>query len=213
MRHTLSWRRPMVALAISLVTSSLGAQAAPAGPGRILEGTLSFDGHSTLGDFTGITHTVSGEFLGGAPLTDLCGWVEAPVASLRTGKGKRDTDLNTSMESDRFPVIRYGLHGMSVEQQSGDTAMVVLHGSFMIHGVTRAADLPARIVLGADRATVVASAPLNLKDYEIGGLSKMLGVLKMHEEIVVHVDLLFGIGASPSGIASDGERREVYGAC
>lgn len=33
---------------------------------------------------------------------------------------------------------------------------------------------------------------LNLKDYDIGGLTKMLGMLKMHEEIVIHVDLMFG---------------------
>ena len=33
---------------------------------------------------------------------------------------------------------------------------------------------------------------LNLKDYEIGGLSRMLGLLKMQEDIGVHVDLVFG---------------------
>jgi hypothetical protein len=33
--------------------------------------------------------------------------------------------------------------------------------------------------------------PMNLTDYQIGGLSKMLGLLKMHPDIVVHVDLLF----------------------
>jgi hypothetical protein len=36
-----------------------------------------------------------------------------------------------------------------------------------------------------------ASFPLNLKDYHIGGLSKMLGMLKMHELIEVHLDLAF----------------------
>jgi hypothetical protein len=35
--------------------------------------------------------------------------------------------------------------------------------------------------------------PLNLKDYRIGGLSKLLGMLKMSEHIEVHVDLLFGL--------------------
>ena len=37
--------------------------------------------------------------------------------------------------------------------------------------------------------------PLNLKDYRIGGLSKLLGVLKMYENIEVHVDVLFELGA------------------
>jgi hypothetical protein len=38
---------------------------------------------------------------------------------------------------------------------------------------------------------VMASTPLNLKDYQIGGLSKMLGVLKMSENITVHIDVTF----------------------
>jgi hypothetical protein len=38
---------------------------------------------------------------------------------------------------------------------------------------------------------VRGATPLNLKDYKIGGLSKGLGLFKMHEEIVVHVDLVF----------------------
>ena len=33
--------------------------------------------------------------------------------------------------------------------------------------------------------------PVNLKEYEIGGLSKALGVLRMDEHIEVHVDLTF----------------------
>jgi polyisoprenoid-binding protein YceI len=156
---------------------------------------------------------VTGEILGRAPLTELCGWVEAPVATLRTGKARRDADLNRSMESEQFPTIRYGLHGVTVERWLVDTADVVLHGSFLIHGVTRRADLPARIVLAGERAAVVATVPLNLKDYGIGGLSKMLGMLKMHEEIVVHVDLVFGMEPDAAGLVSEGERREVYGAC
>jgi hypothetical protein len=39
---------------------------------------------------------------------------------------------------------------------------------------------------------VRAETPLNLKDYKIGGLSKALGMLKMDEKILVHVDLMFG---------------------
>jgi hypothetical protein len=39
---------------------------------------------------------------------------------------------------------------------------------------------------------VRGETPLNLKDYKIGGLSKAFGMLKMHEKIVVHVDLTFG---------------------
>jgi hypothetical protein len=49
----------------------------------------------------------------------------------------------------------------------------------------------------ADGVRVRGETSLNLKTYKIGGLSKMLGMLKMHEEIVVHVDLTFG--SAPAG--------------
>jgi len=38
---------------------------------------------------------------------------------------------------------------------------------------------------------------MNLKDYEIGGLSKVFGTLKMNEEIVVRMDVRFG-GSAPT---------------
>src|SRR5215217_2976859 len=71
------------------------AQSAPPIPaGHVASGMLSFDGHATVGDFTGTTTTVSGEIKGASELAAVRGWVEAPVQSLKTGDGKRDKDLN-----------------------------------------------------------------------------------------------------------------------
>jgi hypothetical protein len=72
----------------------------------------------------------------------------------------------------------------------------VLHGRFIIHGVIREAALPANVAFHPEDIRVRGETPLNLKNYKIGGLSKALGMLKMYEEIVVHVDLTFG--AKPS---------------
>lgn len=170
----------------------------PIQAGKVLFGMLSFDGRATAGDFTGTTSAVSGEMSGGASLESIRGWVEAPVNTLTTGNGRRDKDLNKSMESDKYPVIRYELDGVTPNSLAGDTAIVILHGRFAIHGVTRPADLPARVLLTPGGARVWADTPLNLRDYHIGGLSKMLGILKMHERIEVHVDITFAAaGAAP----------------
>ena len=68
----------------------------------------------------------------------------------------------------------------------------LLQGRLTIHGVVREVEVPARIWLAtAETIRLRSDFPLNLKDYRIGGLSKMLGVLKMHEGIEVHVDLVF----------------------
>jgi hypothetical protein len=34
---------------------------------------------------------------------------------------------------------------------------------------------------------------MNLKDYKIGGLSKLFGALKLNEEIVVRMEVTFGV--------------------
>jgi polyisoprenoid-binding protein YceI len=181
-------------LICSLAWAPLAAQA-PAGrtisSGTVREGTLSFDARATTGAFTGKTTTVTGEMQGGA-VTEARGWVEAPVRTLVTGNQRRDRDLNKSMEPDKYPVIRFELTGVTAPESAADSLNVELHGRFIIHGVTREASVPASVVFNTEGIRVRGETPLNLKDYGIGGLTKMLGMLKMDEEIVVHVDLVFG---------------------
>ena len=185
-------------LLLSLAWAPLAAQA-PAERtipnGTVRQGRLSFDGRATAGNFTGTTTTVTGAMRGGG-LSQVRGWVEAPVRTLATGNQRRDRDLNKSMESGRYPTIRFELTNVAGAEAASDSVNVVLHGRFIIHGVTREARVPASVAFHPEGIRVRGATPLNLKDYKIGGLSKALGMLKMHEEIVVHVDLMFG--AEPS---------------
>jgi len=187
--------RAMLLLAAWLpaTTATLaGQRAIPSG--TIGAGVLSFDGRATVGDFTGTTSAVTGEMTGGADLSAVRGWVEAPVSTLLTGNSKRDKDLNKSMESGKYPTIRFDLTGVVPGATRGDTVDVTLLGTFRIHGVSRADSIPATVILLPDTVRVWGRAPLNLKAYQIGGLSKAMGMLRMHEEIVVHLDLTFASG-------------------
>jgi polyisoprenoid-binding protein YceI len=191
-----------------VVGEAQAQQPIPSGP--IREGALSFDGHATTGDFTGTTTTVTGEMTGGAELASVRGWVEAPVGTLVTGNAKRDRDLNKSMESGKYPTIRYELVAVVPGEVRGDTVAVTLHGYFLIHGVRQDAAIPATVLFLDDGIRVRGETPLNLKNYKIGGLTKMLGMLKMHEDILVHVDLTFGsapTGGMPPPIGVTGSSR------
>jgi polyisoprenoid-binding protein YceI len=191
-------RRAILLIAAGSSIVAGGAQAQrPIPSGPIREGTLSFDGHATTGDFTGTTTSVTGTMTGGAELASVRGWVEAPVQTLVTGNGKRDRDLNKSRESEKYPTIRYELVDVVPGEARGDTATVTLHGYFLIHGVRQDAAIPATVLFLDDGIRVRGDTPLNLKTYHIGGLTKMLGMLKMHEDILVHVDLTFG--SAPTG--------------
>lgn len=165
--------------------------AAPIPQGVVRTGTLSFDGHGTPGPFTGTTSILSGEMTGGDSLAAVRGWVEAPVKTLVTANTRRDRDLNKSMESDKYPNIRFDLHGVTAAAGTPDSVPVTLQGALTVHGVTRDVNLPGFVRREGDVLRVRTDFPLNLKDYEIGGLTKMLGMLKMDEQIVVHVDVSF----------------------
>ncbi len=191
MKHVARRLLAVVALCAAGALPLAAQEAVP--NGTVTEGTLSFDGKATAGDFTGTTHSVSGSMVGGPTLADVRGFVEAPVNTLVTGNNKRDKDLNKSMESEKYPAIRFDLKTVRVEGQRGDSTDAVLGGDFILHGVTQAVELPAVVVRQAGSVTVDASFPLNLKDYKIGGLSKFLGIFKMNEHITVHIQVAFGL--------------------
>lgn len=182
----------VVALAATLRVTPMPAQeTTPVRAGTVREGVLSFDGKATAGDFTGTTSTVTGALHAAATLAEAAGSVEAQVTTLVTGNGRRDRDLNKSMESDKYPTIEFRLDGVDSIEAATDSTLARLRGQLVIHGVTRPASLPAVLHFTTDGVRVQTTFPLNLKDYEIGGLSKMLGILKMHPDIVVHVDVTF----------------------
>ncbi len=190
-------RRFLLAALTLLGAGELHAQAPRLIPdGTVREGTLSFDGRATTGAFTGTTATVRGQMSGGGSLSEVRGWVDAPVSTLVTGNDHRDKDLNKSLASDLYPTIRFDLTGVMPGVERGDTVDVVLQGRFSIHGVTREASIPATVVTQPDAIRVRADAPLSLKDYQVEGLSKMMGMLKMYDRIVVHLDLRFATGAT-----------------
>jgi len=176
-----------------LLTTLVGSGAAQRSwPGaKVSRGTLSFDGKSTLGDFTGTTTTLTGEMTGAATLAEVRGWVESPVSTLKTGNSRRDRDLVKTMDAEIFPSIRFELTGVTPEWERGDSAGVMLAGNFVIHGVTRAERIPATVVSSAEGVRVRASGiRMDLHDYEIDKLTRFL-VFKMNRDIVVHLDIAF----------------------
>lgn len=188
MRSSVVTRCLTVAVLVASAPRARG-QASPAAPVAVVQsGTLGFSAHATVGDFTGSTTTIRGAVTG--DLTDARGWVEAPVATLVTLNDHRDRDLRASMEVEKYPTMRFTLARATGAPPNG-AAAIVLHGALTIHGVTRDVDLPATVERSGDTIHVTSAFPLDLRDYRIGGLKKMLGLLRMDPNILVHVDLRF----------------------
>lgn len=183
--------------------------AVPLPAATLRDGTLRFDGHATTGDFVGATSDVTGAVLASPDFASVRGWVEAPVATLKTGNGLRDRDLRKVMEVERYPTMRYDLSGATVGSAVGaDSLRLVLHGTLRLHGVSRPVDVPVTVVRSGTAAVadgdsargeaahgesghVTGTFPVNVTDYQVGGLRKMGGLLRMQEGIEVHLDLRF----------------------
>lgn len=183
----ITWR---VLLGLGTLATAVSGQGIASAPLR--RGTLAFDGKATLGDFTGTTTTVKGELNGAPTLAEVRGWVEAPAGSLVTGNGKRDHDMYGSLEVTKYPTIRFDLDSASAGATDGDSTAVTLHGHFAIHGVMKPATIAGWVWLTPGSTRFRGSTPLDARDYQIGGLSKMLGLLKMNPGLVVRVEVEFG---------------------
>ncbi len=199
MRRTLR----ILLLAAALPVASLAAQAGIIPPSHIATGRLSFDAHATAGDFTGATTSVAGGMTGGSALGEVRGCVQAPAGTLVTGNGHRDRDLNKSMETERFPTLRFRLREVVPADDVADSTRVNLIGDLTLHGVTRLDTLPARLAWRSDSIEVRTDFPVNVKDHGVRGLSKLLGMFKMNEHIVVHVDVIFVPGAEAADTCRD----------
>jgi polyisoprenoid-binding protein YceI len=162
-------------------------------PNAVLQsGTLSFTGHSTLGDFVGTTTAVSGGVTGNAELANARGWVEAPITTLSTGNGLRDRDLRAAMDVAKYPTMRFELAGVTVgSPAASDTVTGALRGALTIHGVTRDVTIPATLIAAADTIDVSGKFPVDLADYKVDGLTRLFGALRVRRNIEVRFHVRF----------------------
>ena len=72
------WGLVVVALVVRSMNTTSEAVAQVRGPipnGQVTSGMLTFDGHATVGDFTGTTRTVAGQITGAPDISGVRGWV------------------------------------------------------------------------------------------------------------------------------------------
>jgi polyisoprenoid-binding protein YceI len=145
-----------------------------------------------VGDFTGRTDDVSGAAIitRGAGVSS--GWVEAPVGTLRTGNSRRDRDMRSVVEADRYPTVRFDAKSVTAPAAfgPGETA-AVLHGTFSLHGVTRAVDVAVTVSRITDSVRVVGGFPLDVSAHGVVALRRMFGVLRVNAVVDVRLTLLF----------------------
>jgi len=97
------------------------------------------------------------------------------------------------MEVAKYPTMRFELAGVTVESPTAasDTVTGTLRGSLTLHGVTRDVTIPATLIREADTVDVSGAFPVDLGDYKVGGLTRLLGTLRVQRKIAVRFNVRF----------------------
>jgi polyisoprenoid-binding protein YceI len=136
--------------------------------------------------------------------------VELDVASLRTGISLRNQHLRDEMEVDRYPLVRFRLDRVDVPccatEDTGARA-VVLHGPLTIKAVTRPVQIPATVLQRGDTLRVRGKVPIRLTDFGIQPPSRLLGIARMRDELVLAFDVVLLPDAPVRGGADTGQQQ------
>lgn len=164
---------------------------------RVVEGLLAFDAHASVGDFGGETRAVTGEVRGGASPGDVRATVRTEAASLRTGIGARDGHMRESLDAEHHPEIRLVVEEVEATGTAGDTVLTRVRGTLTIRGISRPVTIPVTAVRQGSGFVVRSSFPVDLRDYEVTGLRRMLGMLRVDPMVTVRAELTFQPAGTP----------------
>jgi len=200
----------VVVAALALAQEALAAPAAdrPTAPLPLALGTGStvwLEGTSTMHDFECRTSDIAVQFVRDAAAKDpadvpgleqlirtsvVTGLdVDIPVASLKSGKGGLDKNLQKTLQADRFPRIHFHL-GHYTLATTADTSDMHATGTLTVAGHERATDLTARTWRSSQGVWIEGVQPLRMSDFEVKPPTMMLGALKVGDRVTVHYRLL-----------------------
>ncbi len=161
-------------------------------PAPLAAGEVTFAIRATkVNDFVGHAAVARSEFHGDQ-LAHVTGFAEVQLTEMHTGIGLRDTHMRRAMRADSFPVIRFELTGVQPGTAQGDSVPAVFDGRMTMHGVTRSVRVNGIVVIHGEETEIVASFPLDMRDYGIDPPSRFFGAIKVAPLTTVGVSLRFG---------------------
>lgn len=133
---------------------------------------VGFDAKSTLHDFSGVTSSVEGSFVGRLDADDkvAVGQIRAAVAELRTGVDGRDEELRKVLAAEKHAWIQFDLKSLKVSKSdpAARTSSAIGRGTFSIRGVTKEVSIPLEISVDRSKRLVVAGeASLDLREFQV----------------------------------------------
>lgn len=168
--------------------------------------TLRIDGTSSVNAFTCVAETVDGHGRLAATPARLASiddvdsidrrepqaQLNVPVHALDCGKERMNEDLYEAIGANEHPMIRYRLDEADLLERVGeDTYRLHTRGRLSLAGEERSIEMTVvgkRI--GDGKYVVQGSKSLLMSDFGIDPPSALLGLIKAHDRIEVHFDLV-----------------------
>lgn len=119
--------------------------------------------------------------------------IQVPVRQFDCGKSRMNDDFYEALKAEAHPQILFDLTAADLTSQATDEGRYLLSvtGRLLIAGTVRPATLRVQgqqQLDGSYRAT--GSLPLLMSDFSIDPPTALLGLIKAHDAITVHFDLI-----------------------
>ena len=121
---------------------------------------------------------------GSATSSVASGTLHVPVAQVDCGNSRMTADMRETLNAKQHPEISFSLSGVG-------RSPVQAHGTLAIAGVERTVSIHGTLrQMEGDEVRVTGSTRLRLTDFGIEPPTKFFGLVRVHNEIDVHFDLI-----------------------
>lgn len=151
--------RNLVVLLLAVLPCMVQAQAFKTETGHV-----EFHSEVPLHSFTG----TSDHLVGLINLADSTVDFYLDLTTLKTGIGKRDKDMRSTLETEKYPFAEfYGKLISDFDPEGNAKQDVKVRGEFKIHGVSRQIEVDGALQKTTDGLRLTASWTINIENYDI----------------------------------------------
>lgn len=149
-------------------------------------GFVQFDSRMPLHEFSGTSEQLVGQI----NLADSTVDFFVDLATLDTGNGKRDKDMRSTLEVDKYPFAEYfGKLVTRFDPTSSAMQPATTRGTFTVHGVSREVEVSGTLQRTDDGLHLVAAFEVNLEDHDIRPPRILMLKVRDVQEVSIDVNL------------------------
>lgn len=97
---------------------------------------------------------------------------------------------NVSLESEKYPTIKFLASSFSDFERSGNSRKFKLTGDLTMHGQTKRISIPVKVTLSENELTADGETKLTQSDFSIKPFEKGFGLIKVADELTVNFHLI-----------------------